>query len=190
MVNKKNNDAKSVRTMRDLSVFSNEWGLNLSETGIPAVENVVKDEEVVSAMKKYGIHGPLVITLCRADADYVSIFALDGEDMPVEIPFLAEMPVEKFGEKLLEVIEDVVSLHYMNLHIRMLDGTVDALEKLGQYIRTTLENTPLHCGTREWFATLMEEIEREKESIVGSLQGWDQTKFGKVKEIDCIIKNF
>lgn len=192
MVNKKNNDAKSVRTMRDLSVYCNEWGLNLSETGIPAVENVVKDEEVVSAMKKYGIHGPLEVTLCRADAEseYVSIFGVDGEDMPVEIPFLAEMPVEKFGEKLLEVIEDAVSLHYMHLHIRMLEGTVDALEKLGEYIRTACENTPLHCGTREWFATLMEEIEREKESIVGSLQGWDQTKFRKVKEICCILKNF
>lgn len=176
--------------MRDLSVYSNEWGVNLAETGIPAVENVVKDEEVVSAMEKYGIHGPLEVTLCRADADYVSIFCMDGEDMPVEIPFLAEMPVEKFREKLLEVIEDAVSLHYVHLHIRMLEGTVDALEKLGEYIRTTLENTPLHCATREWFATLMEEKEREKESIVDSLQGWDQTKFRKVKEIDCILKNF
>lgn len=161
MVNKKNNDAKSVKTMRDLGVYCNEWGLNLGETGIAAVENVVKDEEVVSAMKKYGIHGPLVIPLC-ADAEYVSIFGMDGEDMPVEIPFLAEMPVEKFREKLLDVIEDAVSLHYMHLHIRMLEGTVGALEKLGEYIRTTSENTPLHCGTREWFATLVEEIERER----------------------------
>ena len=189
MKNKENNDAKSVRTMRDLSVYCNEWGVNLEETGIPAVENVVKDEEVVAAMKKYGIHGPLVITLCRADADYVSIFATDGEDMPVEIPFLAEMDVEKFRGKLLEVIEDAVSLHYMHLHIRMLEGTMDALEKVGEYIRTTLENTSLHCGTREWFTTLMAVIEQQKESIVDSLQGWDQTKFKKVKEIDLILKN-
>ena len=77
----------------------------------------------------------------------------------------------------------------MHLHIRMLEGTVDALEKVGEYIRTTLEYTPLHCGTREWFATLMEGIEREKESIVGSLQGWDQTVFRRVKEIDFLLKN-
>ena len=174
--------------MRDLSVYCNEWGLNLGETGIPAVENVVKDEEVVSAMKMYGIHGPLLIAPCAEE--YVSLYGYDGEDVAVEIPFLAEMDVENFRKKLLEVIEDAVSLHYMNLHIRMLEGTVYSLEKLGEYIRTALENTSLHCGTRVWFATLMEEIEREKESIVGSLQGWDQTKFGRVKEIDFIIKNF
>ena len=106
----------------------------------------------------------------------------------MEIPFLAEMDVEKFCQKFLDVIEDAVSLHYMHLHIRMLEGTMDALEKVGEYIRTTLANTSLHCGTREWFATLMEGIEREKESIVDSLQGWDQTRFRKVKEIDYLLK--
>ena len=172
--------------MRDLSVYCNEWSLNLWETGIPAVENVVKDEEVMSAMEKYGIHGPLLIAPCARE--YVSVYGYDGEDIAVEIPFFAEMPVEKFCGKFLEVIEDAVSLHYMHLHIRMLEGTVDVLEKVGEYIRTVCENTSLHCGTREWFATLMEEIEREKESIVDSLQGWDQTKFRKVKEICFTLK--
>lgn len=125
---KKNNDAKSVETMRDLAIYCCRWGLNLHETGIPAVENAVKDEEVVAAMKKYGLSAPLLIA--PYVGEYVSVNAYDSEDIPVCIPFFADMPLTALKGTLLDILEDVVELHAVRLQIDSWEQRVSDLEKI------------------------------------------------------------